>query len=328
MKSLWLSGWIVLCLSDAPLALADDTSAQTVQENAASSETLRVISYNVQFLPKVVESRNKRPHPAYRALKIADATSKYDIVGLQETFNDRWRKSIIKLVEKRWESKLDFVESPTPKGFYTSGGCLFFSRWPVMASGAKVFENYSKPADYGYKSDGYCAKGVIHARISCCENSAADSKTVVDVFVTHLEAYVDDLRKLQFNELATFIKAQSDPQYPALILGDMNVEGAQSFRNDPDSEYSTLIYQLETIRPEGELIDVWPHLRNDALGGTDDQESSDQGRRIDYIFVVNPTRNHAQLVPVGVEVKLFQDPQVVALSCHNAVTTELEWQLP
>ena len=40
----------------------------------------------------------------------------------------------------------------------------------------------------------------------------------------------------------------------------------------------------------------------------------------------NPAPPRPQLVPISVQVKLFQDSKVKALSDHNGVAAELEWQ--
>ncbi|NOY40221.1 MAG: hypothetical protein GXP26_00085 [Planctomycetes bacterium] len=287
-------------------------------------ETIRVITYNVQFLPGLASVKNKRLHPEYRAERIAEELSQFDIVGLQETFHGKYRGQIISQVKQLWEGKLQSVESPTPKGFFTSGGCLILSRLPITDSNSTVYANFSKPADHGLRADGFAAKGVIHARLA----RDSDSNERLDVFVTHLEARDDDLRPLQYAEMTTFIKERSDPRWPALIVGDMNTRGAKPFREDSESQYSKLVELLRKARPNCDLIDVWPYLKGDALGGTNEQESHEIGKRIDYLFVLNPPRPNAQLKPISVEVRLFQDPKVTALSDHNAVVAELEWHLP
>jgi len=291
----------------------------------AKPTTIRVLTYNVQFLPGPASAKNKRPQPKYRAARIAEEVSRFDFVGLQETFHDTHRGQIVDQLQERWEGGLHSVSSPTPKEFYTSGGCLIATRLPIVSSSSTVFKNFSKPADYGFRADGFAAKGVIHARVSRKSDTPED---FVDVFVTHLEARADQLRPLQYAEMAAFIKTASDPNRPALVMGDMNTRGAKSFRDDPDSQYAQLVKQLKGARPESELLDLWPTLKGDALGGTSDQESDEIGKRIDYIFAINPPKPHAQLKPVSITVLLFQDSKVVALSDHNAVEAELEWTRP
>ncbi len=307
------------------LALSLTFASQPVvaEEKPSTGATiLRVITYNVQFLPELVSSKNKRANPDYRARRIAKEVSQYDLVGLQETFHPKYRQLIADQTRTAWNGTLQQVLSPTPKGFFTSGGCLILSRLPLRDSSSMVFANYSKPADYGLRADGFAAKGVIHARIA---RSANELNNFIDVFVTHLEARADQLRPLQYQELANFVKKTSDPNRPFLLMGDLNTRGRPAYQSDPRSQYSDLLRRLNEARPNGGVVDLWTRLRGQARGGTSEQESEEIGRRIDYIFLGNPKSPKLQLKPISIEVQLFQDPKVIALSDHNAVAAELEW---
>ena len=262
------------------------------EEEPTRSDRLRVMTYNVQFLPEPVSDRNERPHPQYRAQCIAEAASRFDIIVLQETFHDEHRQQIIDRVAEVWAGTTYTIQSPTPTGFFTSGGCLIISKMPVVAQHSTVFANYSNPAQYGFKADGFAAKGVLHARIAHPSSAPSD---FVDVFATHLEARADDLRPLQYEELAKFVKQHASPNHPALLLGDLNTRGGPEFRRDAESQYSQLMRHLSSAREGGEWVDIWPQLKGDALGGTTEQASADVGKRIDYILISNPRRPNSQL---------------------------------
>jgi len=292
---------------------------------AESSDTLSVITYNVQFLPGMASSANKRKEPVYRAGRIAEEMSAYDIVALQETFHVRFRKQIIEGIQAAWGGKGHALVSPDKEGHITNGGCIIMTRLPVLETHAMVFTHFSSPKDYGVRADGFAAKGVIHARIA---RDTADPDAYVDVFATHLEARQDELRPEQYKEMAAFIKEYSDPEHPMLLMGDMNTRGNPEYRADPDSQYSQLMATLRAARPGGGITDVWPALHGDAVGGTSEQESSDIGKRIDYVLVGNPQSPGRSLRPERIEVRLFQDDKVVALSDHNAVTAEFDWVTP
>jgi endonuclease/exonuclease/phosphatase family metal-dependent hydrolase len=289
---------------------------------ATETKTLRVITYNVQFLPAPVDSRNERKRPEYRARRIAQEVSRFDIVGLQETFHQRFRTKIIDQTRPAWNGTLHHVMSPTPDGFYTSGGCLILTRLPIRASTSTVFANYSTFQEHGFRADGFAAKGVIHARIA---RGPDETDNYIDVFVTHLEARADHLRQLQYRELADFVQRTSDPDHPILLLGDLNTRGTPKYRDDPQSPYSVLLRLLGEARPNGGVVDLWPRLRGTAHGGTTHQESTEIGKRIDYIMLGNPKPPGVQLKPISIDVNLFQDQEVVALSDHNAVVAELQW---
>ena len=135
----------------------------------------------------------------------------------------------------------------------------------------------------------------------------------------------DNLRPRQFKELAEFMRQESVPDHPILLLGDLNTYGMLEYQKDPTSQYSQLMRELNAARLNGGVIDVWPHLMGEARGGTTEQKSSEVGKRIDYIIVANPSPAAIQLKPLKIEVKLYQDDKVGALSDHNAVMAEFEW---
>ncbi len=296
--------------------------AALVYTSTAYADTIRVITYNVQFLPGIAASQNKRPEPEYRSKRIAEEVSTFDIVALQETFELRHRNAIKEGVKSAWAGKLNSIESPDEKGRMTNGGCLLMTRLPIVASGAIVYKNFSAPEEYGFRADGFAAKGAIWARIAKSESATTD---FIDVFVTHLEARADEKRPLQYAELAAFIKEKSDPLKPMLLLGDLNTRGMSAERADPKSQYSQMTAAFGGARGEAGITDVWVALKGDALGGTSDQESADIGKRIDYVLLSNPIDPAAKLLPKHIEVKTYQDSKVTALSDHNAVFAELEW---
>ncbi len=291
--------------------------------NADESWTLSVISYNVQFLPPPATFANKRKSPEYRAARIAAEVSQFDIVGLQEAFHLTHRAQIVDGIAQAWNGKPNTVIAPQPDAFATNGGTMLLTKRPIVETSSVVYENYSKPEDFGFRADGFAAKGAIHGRIA---KDAEHLEQTIDVYVTHLEARDDPLRPKQYEELATFIQKTSDPNRPMILMGDLNTKGAIEYRSDPDSQYSQLIRALSRARPDGGVTDVWVALKGDQLGGTSEQESIEIGKRIDYIFVGNPKPPAPQLIPKSIEVKTYQDEKVVALSDHNAVVARFEWK--
>ena len=303
-------GWIIVAICC--------TGVRADQPN-----TITVVTYNAQFLPPPASVANKRPNPDYRAKRIAEEISKFDIVALQEVFHPKHRGQIMAGLTKAWKKNPNRVIAPTPKGFSTNGGTALLTRQPILATNSTVYSHFSKPEEYGLRADGFAAKGVIHGRIAM---DAKDPTKTIDVYVTHLEARADHLRPKQYKELATFIQQTSDPNRPMVLLGDMNTKGMAEFRNDPESQYVSMMLALNQARPNGGVIDVWTHLRADELGGTSEQESSEIGKRIDYIFVGNPNSPAPNLAAKWIAVKTYQDEQVTALSDHNAVVAEFEWK--
>ncbi|HRK35041.1 MAG TPA: endonuclease/exonuclease/phosphatase family protein, partial [Candidatus Hydrogenedentes bacterium] len=263
----------------AALAACFATFAGVAQDTPAPGK-LSVITYNVQFLPGIAAGQNKRPEPEYRVTRIVEETRKFDIVALQETFEVKHRTALKDGMKTAWNGQLNSVESPDEKGHVTNGGCLLMTRLPILATDAVVYKNFSKPKDFGFRADGFAAKGAIWARIA---RSAGAQDDFIDVFVTHLEARADELRPLQYAELAEFIKAKSAPGKPMLLLGDLNTAGMTAERANPESQYSVMMKAFGDARGEGGITDVWVTLKGDVLGGTTNQDSIETGKRIDYI---------------------------------------------
>jgi len=290
---------------------------------AAEERPLSVITYNVQFLPGMASAFNDRPEPEYRAKRIAEEVAAFDIVGLQEMFHVIHRGWLLDALQEKWEGGGNVVIAPKPEGFYGNGGTLLATRMPIVEEDAMVFKHFSKPEDHGTRADGYAAKGVIFGRVAMSDGPDAPH---IDVYVTHLEARQDDLRPLQYKEWADFVKKTTDPNAPALFLGDFNTKGSQPFRDDPDSQYSQMMAALNAARPNAPVVDVWLELRPDEFGGTSDQDSTETGKRIDYILMSNPSDGASRLVPEDIEVRLYQDEKVTALSDHNAVAANFTWK--
>ena len=303
------------------LAIAVACVPFSIHANAVEDSTISVITYNVQFLPGIAAVANKRKEPAYRAQRIAEEISQFDIIALQETFHDKYRQQIIDGVRDQWNGEGNVFVSPKPEDRF-NGGCLVMTRLLILDTNALIFENFSSPDDYGVRADGFAAKGVIHARIA---RSAEDAESFIDVYVTHLEARADHLRPLQYKEMAAFIKKTASPEAPAVFLGDFNTRGMAEHRADSESQYTQLMQALTGAKPG--TIDLWPTLKGDSLGGTSEQESADIGKRIDYIFYVAGEPDFAPIRPVTVEVNLYQDSKVTALSDHNAVAAQFDWDL-
>ena len=314
----WVLSLTVLCLGPNIFAETDSP----LESSTPVSGTLRVVTYNVQFLPGIASSHNERKDPFYRAERIAKELSSFDLVVLQEVFHEEHRERLLETLREEWNGNLNSVLSPTPKGRFTSGGCLIATRLPILESTSTVFENYSRIRDYGLRADGFAAKGVIRALVLL---NPEDPRTAVDIFATHLEARDDNLRPLQYQEMTDFLREQSAPDRPLLLLGDFNTYGMAEYEADPKSQYSQLLTLLNESRPKAGFIDVWRRLRGKDFGGTTEQDSTETGKRIDYIFLSNPNPPALQLKPVSIRINPHPDPRVIALSDHNAVEAEFEW---
>jgi endonuclease/exonuclease/phosphatase family metal-dependent hydrolase len=295
----------------------------------AAPEPLRIAQYNVQFVTPWdfgTVSPKHWPNTEARARAIGETLACFDIVALNETINDTRRGEILAAMERAGAacgrpSRLargryfEILAGPEPDApsftrigdFLRSDAALAWlgeevalaSRLPIVASGAMAYS-------VARGSDALAAKGVLHARL--WRGGNVPQGDLLDLFVTHLQANAPDVRKVQIAELTGFIRERSDPAVPAILLGDLNIDGSAAARRDPRAEYHAMIRELAALgfRDPGQ-----------ALKGTD----SWQRRRIDYLLL-----RSAHLSVAELRTEQFHDLQVRALSDHAALTAELLWR--
>lgn len=285
---------------------------------AEDGPSIKVISYNVQFLPGIASVANKRKEPAYRAHKIGKELAEFDIVGLNEVFEEKPREMLLGELRQAWGDRFNGIVSPRvdPKRF--NGGLAIASRHPFVETHVLTYSQGSSPKKYGVKADGFAAKGALHATIALGEGAHA---ATVDVFVTHMESKDDEIRETQYEELAQFVAEHTSPARPALMLGDFNT-------NAKEDAYGRMTKRYQQARAENEFSDVWT-VAGQGPGGTSEQEIEDGGSRIDYIFLLNPKRTDAwRLTPRVATANRYLDAKVGALSDHNAVAATFDLAAP
>jgi endonuclease/exonuclease/phosphatase family metal-dependent hydrolase len=289
---------------------------------------LKVITFNVQFLPGIAGAFNTRPEPYYRAQTIGNHLAAYDIIGLNEVFEPAHRETLLGELKRGLGDNFYCVTPPAYEQtiFKVGSGLAIVSRFPIVASHSMVYGNDSSILKYGFGADGFAAKGALHAKVWRGGDSPEDD--CLDVFVTHMESQESAAREAQYPKLAEFIRQHSAPGRPVLILGDFNTVGNPAEQRNPDSQYCRMMDDLRRGRPESPLIDLWPHFFHDIGGTSDDDDVPGRSDRIDYIFLSCPAKGPASVKPVAVRVNPFLDPRVKALSDHSAVEAELDWVWP
>lgn len=312
------------CVQAADPAPAQTAATATSETQAASDgRTLNVITYNVQFLPGPGAFANKRKNPLYRAEAVGRLLGRFDIVGLNEVFEQRPRDLLLAQLKAAWDDNYQEIVIPKPDDERFMGGLTIAGRSQFLATHHLLYSQGSSVKKYGLKADGFAAKGVLHARV--WRGGQTAKSEFVDVFITHLESKDDEIRELQYRELSDFVREHADPAHPTIVMGDMNTRGNPSYREQPNSAYNRMLKIYNEARPDRPFVDLWPATYPEQLGGTNEQESSDIGNRIDYIFLSNPLAGHSRLEAKSVRVNGYLDPKVVALSDHSAVEAELEW---
>jgi len=289
---------------------------------------MRVAQYNVQFVTPWRFGRISRkhwPNTTARARAIGAELACFDITALNETINAARRAEIFaategaaaacgrasRLASGRYFEVLTGPEPAAPSlarlaDWLRGDAALAWlgdevaiaSRLPVVASAQMVYST-------ARGTDALAAKGVLHARLWRGGDAPGGG---LDLFVTHLQANHADIRESQIAELVAFIRARSDPALPALLLGDLNVDGSAPARRDPRAEYHFMLRAPAALgfRDPGQ-----------ALGGTD----SWQRRRIDYLLL-----RSGRLSVADLRTEQFADLLVRALSDHAALTAKLRWR--
>lgn len=280
---------------------------------------LRIVTYNVQFLPSVAAVVDLRGDTSYRAKAIGKAMAEFDIVGLNEAFKPERREEILSEVRKAWGENFHAVMPPKEQqsSFGIDSGLAILSRFPIMESHSEPFGNDSSIFDYGIYADGFAAKGMLHARLAIREGHP------LDVFVTHLEATDSEVRERQYELLADFIKRYSDDGVPRVLLGDLNTNGVEQQREQPGAAYSKLFAALDRVRPDAPFVDLW--LKLPPKKTADYRRFEKSGERLDYVLVSQNPATVKALQPIDIEVDLMADKQTVTLSDHPAMKAVIEY---
>lgn len=285
------------------------------------SEYLQAIAFNVHLLPSVaLPFAGKRSDADYRARKIAEQLTTYDLIGLSEAFDAAHRQTLVDLLQSESSSGYHVAYGPGQSGSHLIGsGLVLCSRYPILETHEITYENASRILTHGFKADSFAAKGALHATILLDPHTGR----TMECFLTHLESQSESARRKQVREFSAFFAEHYHGTNPVIILGDFNIASEESTRSD--SEYHDLRSQLAQVLPT-EIADTGQHL---AAGppGSSDALADDGGRRIDYLFAANSDLPEAiKLVPRRTEHLRLLDEQVPegSLSDHLAVACEFQ----
>jgi endonuclease/exonuclease/phosphatase family metal-dependent hydrolase len=190
-----------------------------------------------------------------RSYTIKKMIKNYDIIGLQEVFDNDLQKILTGTniresgdcddLEKKKLTKKDagikvkdfpvnkedrklvrgkygnfyFVLGPDESNFAEDGGLVILSKLPIILASALVYKEESG-------ADALANKGALYARVDM--EVPPKKRCYIHVFNTHTQAQNDknakNVRIKQFEELAKFIKmCTGNDGYPIILMGDLNV---------------------------------------------------------------------------------------------------------
>lgn len=185
---------------------------------------------------------------------------------------------------------------------------------------------------WSYKAQGggidkYADKGMLYTELEL-RPTGSPERPHIDLFTTHLHAEEPETRRKQVAELHDFIIAFRKPANPVIVAGDFNIDNRKD-STDPlfNSEYGSLLRTMAELN----LYDVWLS-RGGFASGTDVSDVHDinedytmtctfdrsvrdapcvdypqfapgtdhpvPGKRYDYVFVEEPSRNHGVMIDI------------------------------
>ncbi len=175
---------------------------------AQSCDTLRVLSYNIQLLPRPWV-RVKQP---IRARKIARLLSKsdFDVVVFQEAFTRRQRRRMKRILDEHFPYQ---AAGKKRRIAQINNGIWIISKYPLT----RVFEHRFKNAS---GIDRIASKGVL------CVEVIKNNKRV-HIYGTHIQAgWGENDQQNRLTQHQTFLSKifeYQQPDIPQIITGDFNV---------------------------------------------------------------------------------------------------------
>jgi len=242
----------------------------------AMSKTIRVLTYNVKMLPGPGGSKRGRDIAA----AILAANPRFDIVCLQEVFDEDIREILVKRLKPKFRHMI--AKSSDNDFLQEDSGLFFASRYPIDACRFEEFHD-AQPWTFDYMAD----KGVQGVRLRL---PASFKGLKLLVFNTHLqstEAY-HEVRARQLMQISRFLQKAvlvTQAKAAVILVGDMNVIGENPGGEIPTEEYRRMISLLGYPR------DLFREMQPDEPGYTWDGPANkmiprddEEQLRLDYVF--------------------------------------------
>jgi len=276
-----------------------------VERRHSNRKSLHVLSYNTFLIDpsKVDFGKGEAPHRRVRAKKISLATrGRFHVAAYSEIFQNREKDDVL----SAWKdvgllrgdsglfkkdiggsglltaSKRKFAEDPVFLEFHADGsiGGVFKKTVTLkLKEAAKQFVEL------------VASKGVLRTVIGSRVPGGN-----IEIYSTHFTT-VGNLRDNQLKELMDFVTKQHKPENVAVICGDFNMNGRAE-----EGEY--LIKEMAKMG----FSDVWKREYGpgptkfsgknaerdiaDPFFAAEPVRNSEEGSRLDYIFLENPTQKH------------------------------------
>jgi len=204
---------------------------------------LKIYAQNMGLFPKDLLGLPIAIDPLYKGTERDRSLQKlinvlreqeFDIVGLSEMWVKSDREKILNELRNVYKHHLEGPDEGDLERF--NGGLLFLSRHKIIQSNTSIYRQC-------VGEDCFANKGALHARIQ-----VKGLPCSIDVFLTHTQgpepaigktSEAAEVIRQQIRHLSAFIQSCRDTLSPALLMGDLNVDGL----NDPN-QYKFLVSQL------------------------------------------------------------------------------------
>lgn len=242
-------------------------------------ESIKLLTYNIKMLSDICEwvsGSNKDKKRVKDIVKyFLDQNEKYDIICLQEIFDEGIREYL----KKKLKPKYKYIKAKCDDGdwFHDDSGLFFASK--IRKTSPYMYEEFNSKTGWDALSD----KGIFGVKLNF-------NGKILYVFNTHLQADKKNskIRLKQIKQIKNFIckkikthtPRELIPMTSIILVGDFNVIG------DSSEEYKSMIKYL------GNPVDIYRKLKTtdgftwDGPNNTMCKTKSKR-ERLDYIFTYN-----------------------------------------
>jgi phospholipase C len=257
-----LTGFLIIfSLNGQNLAVVNLPENTSKSKN---SEPLRILSWNIQMLPRLLFPVRRGPIKRARLIPEKIINDSIDIIVFQECFDIRSRR----ILKRRLKENYPYIAGPANKiipVFFTNSGIVIYSKYPIIDKWQFAYKWREKKSH-----DKFARKGCLMVEIEL------PSKNKIQVLGTHLQAGGPDaIRHSQYKQLKAFIDEHQKENVPQVICGDFNT------RKNDEINYKTMtgIINADDGEISGELCCTSDGLLNDMKS-----HNPDDRKVIDYIL--------------------------------------------
>jgi sphingomyelin phosphodiesterase len=274
-------------------------------ETEATDIELKVLSWNIQMLPRLVFPVRKGPITRARLIPEKIINDNIDVVVFQECFDMRARR----ILKRRLKNDYPYKAGPANRMMpflFTNSGIVIYSKFPIV-------EKWQFPYKWREKegADKFARKGCLMVEVVLPNGQR------IQVLGTHLQAGgPPQIKHNQYKQLRSFIDKHRKENVPQLLCGDFNT------RKNDDVNYRTMMATIDADDGDisGELCCTSDGLLNDMK-----THNPDDRKVIDYIFY---RANGVQAKSIKREVTQYQHrwhKKYKDLSDHNGVLGTIKY---